>query len=757
MKFSFFNSVKGGKGQPCTWETFLNATESQEIARKAKTIAKGLSNAGELKATLPAVTWQAFFPDGERKNEKAVPSGLFMLDIDHIDNPNKIYIEKISGRLKELGIRLVHITISTRGLRLVADCNPAFRTLEENQRWLAGELGLEYDGVCKDFARCSFLVPFQYMLHIDGTIFDPQTLPAFVLQNNGTQTAPPHPVTSTQETSVQQVTQETYKGLPLGEIAMNWLKAQGGLPEEGERNAKLYKLALRMRYITDFNANTIAKYIPSCGLDKAEIMQLAQSACSGQRAGDMPTDMQRVIERMLIDSKNENEESEPQDVSDSKIDTDYTPKLPPIFEQYFNIAPDDFKQATMLCLLPILGTLGSKLRGRYLNDRLETPSFMVALEAPQASGKSFIEVLTAQCLKPLIEKDESEREKERKFEEEIKAIKLQGAKNTKGERQAIKELIENRPIPLIRKMPATASITKLLIRMEQAQGLHLFALAVEIDTVTKAFKRGFSNLSDLLRCSFDNSEFGQDYASETSYSGSVKIYYNTLYSGTPAAMRRFYNNSEDGTMSRTLFVTLPDQFGKKLPIWGKFLDNEQMIVDTSITKLYESSVEEDEVKDEHVMDMEYLNTALADWIEQQRVVSVKYNDRTRNTFYRRCAEVGFRAGLIAHYLYDEPTSKQKHLRNRVVDFSIWVANMMLKQFMYRIVLPDDTTLNLFASSVYNALPEEFTREQLIAELEREHMKSEPRVVLARWKQAGRILGNAKYGASNFKKITNEKN
>ena len=122
------------------------------------------------------------------------------------------------------------------------------------------------------------------------------------------------------------------------------------------------------------------------------------------------------------------------------------------------------------------------------------------------------------------------------------------------------------------------------MRIDMAQGLHVFAFAPEIDTVTKAFKRGFSNLSDLQRCAFDNSEFGQDYASDTSFSGNVKIFYNTLYSGTPGAMRRFYTNSEDGTMSRTLFVTLPDQFGKKMPVWGKLSKEQQMVVDTSITK-----------------------------------------------------------------------------------------------------------------------------------------------------------------------------
>ncbi len=66
------------------------------------------------------------------------------------------------------------------------------------------------------------------------------------------------------------------------------------------------------------------------------------------------------------------------------------------------------------------------------------------------------------------------------------------------------ELLGQRPKGIIRYVPATISITKLLQRLENARGLHLFAFAEEIDTVTKTFKRGFSSYGDLLRVAFDN-------------------------------------------------------------------------------------------------------------------------------------------------------------------------------------------------------------------------------------------------------------
>ena len=140
---------------------------------------------------------------------------------------------------------------------------------------------------------------------------------------------------------------------------------------------------------------------------------------------------------------------------------------------------------------------------------------------------------------------------------------------------------------------------------------------------------------------------------------------------------------------------------------------------------------------------------MAEWIERQRQLSVKYEDRTRNVFYRRCAELGFRAGMLAFFLYNE--NKDKNTKRKVSQFAVWIANMMLKQFIGRVVLTDELPENLFARSIFAALPDEFTREQLIEQLQEQKMKSEPRVVISRWKAAGKIKGE-KYNGQMFIKI-----
>ena len=118
----------------------------------------------KLKIQLPVITPHATFAHGRRKVDQAVPSGLSMYDMDHIDNPRGRW-QEMAHRAQELGICLAHITPSTEGLRLIF-VMPQGMTLEQAQRWMSEQLQDDgYDAVCKDYARCSFLVPEEYVLY----------------------------------------------------------------------------------------------------------------------------------------------------------------------------------------------------------------------------------------------------------------------------------------------------------------------------------------------------------------------------------------------------------------------------------------------------------------------------------------------------------------------------------------------------------------------------------------------------------------
>lgn len=755
MKFSIFKTAKAQKGEECTYEKFLEVTSSPQLLELCKQIAaeQDRDKRGELKKKLPVVTWQALF-EGRRVSKEAKPSGLFMLDIDHVDKPYELYSQKIAGRTKELGIVFAGMTASTHGLRLVAKCLPTLHTIEECQRWLASNLKVECDEVCKDWARCSFLVHDSYTYYMDaktiwlddpaeGTVYagglNPVQTNAEMLEALGwkqKQDKLDKAIDKANEALDQREGlfggPADYKGVPYDRIIKGWFEHTGGEPTEGERNTRLYQLALRLRYITDFNEGTMLRVMPRYGLPESEIRELVRHALSATRAGKMPQDLRDALD--IIDKQIKLGGDIEEDIEEDDIITSTAkePHFPPIFREWHDTAPDDFKEAVVLCQLPILGALGSRLRSEYLDGTMHSPTFQVSLEAPQASGKSFLTRLIDYELAQMKEADAAAREEERDYQEKMSKLKLLNVKMKKGESSDIPE----RPRPIVRYVPATMSITKLLMRMNDAKGLHLFAFAPEIDTVLKAFKRGFSSFSDALRVSFDNGEYGQDYASDQSFSGMVRLYYNALFSGTPKAMCRFYPDVEDGLVSRVLFCTLPDQFGKPMPVWGNFTPQQKRAVDVELVRLNEISLQGDEVQPEHVMRLAWLNKALAKWIVEQQQEALRQEDRTRDIFCRRAAVVGFRAGMLAWFLWGEHNTPT--LRKYTCEFAIWVANCMLNQHLLRFnVQSTHSNVNPWEKA-FESLPDEFTREEVQKALARENINTRPRMVIYKWRLLGII-------------------
>ena len=750
MKFSIYSTVKSAKPFLCdkaTFEGFIYSAAIKETIDKIRA-SKDKNEIAELKKTLPVVTWQAYFK-GRRKSEEAVPSGLFMLDIDHVENPSKFYGEKIMGKEEENHIVYAAVSPSGHGIRLVAECLPGLDTIANNQKALSEQLDVEIDEVCKDWARCSFLSDAGSTLYLNWSLFERE--PKVLLKVTGDQCS----VTSDQGgqgTGTGRVSQqepvpgpvdqreglfggaEEYQGLKYGDIAKEWLRMNGGEPVEGERNTKLYKLATRMRYICDFNQATLLRVMPRYGLSEDEMKVLIHSACSSMRSVSMPKDLSDTLD-MLHRGSVEVIDMDEEDVAKA-TEVLNVPPLPPVFKEWYEVAPEDFKIPVTLCQLPILGTLGSRLRAKYLDGEIHSPSFQVSLEAPQASGKSFVRKLVDYELASLKEHDEQEREKEREYDKKIKEINLTKTKVTAKNKE---EIIGQRPQTIIRYVPATMSITKMLMRMQSAQGLHLIAFSEEIDTVYKAYKRQFSCLSDALRNSFDNSEYGQDYASENSFSGMVKLYYNTLYCGTPNAMRRFYPDLEDGLVSRVLFVTLADQFGKKMPVWGELDAKAKQSVDVALERLSEVSLSGEEVQPEHEMDMDFVNKALQEWLDMQQAIAVKMNDRTRDIFCRRSAVVGFRAAMLAFYLWDE--RRTRTIKKNVSAFAVWVANCMLNQHLLRFKVNDVSSNTFLAQTAYDQLKDEFTMDELSVALGRNGVKSPEKMVVYKWRLLGVLSEN----------------
>ena len=139
--------------QICTSEELNKALDSPQVTEVCRRIveAKEAYGRGEmskedfeatksrLKKQLPILTLHATFKNGRRKNDEAIPSGLAIYDLDHIENPRAKWAE-IEPHREELGILLSHVSPSTEGLRL-AFIIPNGMGLAESQAWMAQQLG----------------------------------------------------------------------------------------------------------------------------------------------------------------------------------------------------------------------------------------------------------------------------------------------------------------------------------------------------------------------------------------------------------------------------------------------------------------------------------------------------------------------------------------------------------------------------------------------------------------------------------------
>ena len=137
-----------------------------------------------LKRKLPAFIFQATFDETEskagktgawRKQKATRLTGLVVMDLDHIDNPLTLYQGWIDKGLdlKALGIVLIYISPSGKGLKIVFKARLEWGNLIDNLHAMAKVLGddVVIDESGKDSSRMSYICKESDILYIDKELF----------------------------------------------------------------------------------------------------------------------------------------------------------------------------------------------------------------------------------------------------------------------------------------------------------------------------------------------------------------------------------------------------------------------------------------------------------------------------------------------------------------------------------------------------------------------------------------------------------
>ena len=761
MKFDYQESLRA-MPQPLTQQRWTELTMSELVNRAVYDFQHGDANA---KKRLPAVMWQANFNGKARKNENAEPSGLYMLDLDHLEGNTAQIASTFMKKVDECGIMLIHTTPSGHGLRVVARMMAAqgFSTIGEYQLWLAAQLGFkpeQVDTATHDLARMSFVPPENYVHYLDGRIFTMDPECTIKPQNNiapSVAVAKPKSTASTADdtapASAEGTLQTHYQGIPLTDIAKRLIENLFDTEIcEGNRNSSLYKLGRVFRYVCDFNPQVMAVAMPHYGLADSEVLEICRNTIGTFRRTDMPIELMNVIVELREEQSEQDEDEANANEAHKNLSlslADYQknlPQLPPLFREFVRMCPPDFKAVQLVSMLPVVGALCTGVRSTYLDGNAQSPSFITVVTAPQASGKSFARNMYNSLTARIQAQDATNRAIEEAYRQELKK-----AKNAKEQPED--------PRPCIRLLPPSVSVAKLLQRLDYAGGRHLLTFAEEIDTLTKSNRSGtWAQKSDIYRNAFDNAEYGQDYMSDASYSTITRVYYNLLVLGTPRAVGRFFNDVEDGLVSRVLFAEIPDQAGKRMPKFGKFTASAEKRVDAIVERLMQMK---------NCYELDYLNNAIDDWLEQRRLDFLRTQNMALEIFRRRAAVIGFRAGLVAVTCYEaamasDENGNKAYYAKRVKDFALWVANYALTALLSRFgekmeEVQRDTTprKRTVYTDLFAELAATFTSDDLRACVRRNGVKSPIKQIIYCWRQ-NEIIAKVEGVNGVYKKITNKK-
>ena len=589
MSFGIANNMKS-EVRVCTPELLNKALDSELVARTCAEIEDALEKRrrgeiskeeyetlkAKLKKRLPIITFHATFKNGRRKNDDAIPSGLSIYDLDHIENPRERWAE-MEARKEELGILLAHISPSLEGLRLVF-VMPQGMSLAEAQAWMSAQLKDEkYDACVKDYARCSFVVPREYVLFSDEEkLFASHPTMSFRAEQSEAKNLNASTDTSTSGIQILRRSAplndngesrlndngespnypETYEEIPYESIVEVLEEQMGGEPEHGSRNNFIFSMACHLRHVCNDDATWIAQILPTYGEAKDKWQGSIKSACNRNQTKQMPRIMKRTLS--ICKERIAQESQEDDQIQPPKMPT----RLPPLIKLLVSKTPKIYQPAVAHAIFPALGAHLWKTYFRYIDNVEHEATLMCCLMAGTGAGKNCISEPVNRILKDIRQRDRDNFQREKEWKKEMQ---------TKGANKDKRQRPEGLVIQEINPDMTNAAFVQ---RLADAEERFLYAKMNEIDQFdalkTNANKKAHFQIMCLA---FDpGNVYGQTRIGTGSVSERVCIRFNWNASTTIHKGQAYFRSVlTDGPISRINFCTIPEQaIGADMPIYGSY-------------------------------------------------------------------------------------------------------------------------------------------------------------------------------------------
>ena len=632
-----------------------------------------------LKRKLPAFIFQAMFDETLSKNGKVGRwrkqaatrlTGLVVMDVDHVENPQKKFAEWKTLDFGALGILLIYITPSGYGLKIVFKADVAKGNLIDNQHAMAEVLGVEVDESCKDASRMSFICKESDILYIDKELFTyenkefAEKYDAEYRAGHSGAAAPAAVAGKKAESG-----SETVGNVDAKAVSLTWrgydvqhiidCRYAGKLPcaADSNRHNESLKLASDLLVLFDgdrqktLQALKAQKWVQEIIDERDENVEQTVASAAERMAekekkylSQQPSKaMQEAIKEACGKTWYEitqGTQASAASVTDSDIERrlwEWGAQIEGLFED-FPLLRDICKglkknqfTAALYVAGGLLMTLMTRCTYRFYHrpEELRRLNNSTLIIGDPASGKSFATRLFKLLAAPMVAADKAGIAAINRYKEEMKT---KGANKEKPQK----------PKALFRVHPARTSnaqfIQDMVNAVEVVDGeemqLHMLTFDTELDNTLTVQKGGsWIDKQSLELKAFHNEEDGQAYSNLDSVVQNFFVTWNYIYTGTPIALKKKVNEQNFGSGLATRLTCIP------LPSTNfEMMERERTVDFESDGRLKEWAFKLDRMKG--ILSLDKIVDELYDWTARRMMDAKENNSKADEMLLKRCAYHG---------------------------------------------------------------------------------------------------------------------
>lgn len=567
--------------------------------------------------------------DGKLRGSKRISKSVGM-DIDFC--PDDADYEKkmadvpalILSKKKDLGLLMLERS-ANKGYHIAFRRKPNL-SQEDNLKWAAKLLGVEYDKGAKDITRVFYTPPTDRLLYFDKELLDNTECKIQIQESeiSKVDSCNTQKEQKAEDEAAEKISKKSnnctleYCGIPYADIIRKWWQMynDGHEPVRSNRNTLTFELAVNLRHICGFDRQQLNQVIPCYdGFPETEKLACIDSAL-GEKRTQMPKrlkDVLAAIRQELLAAKNsDNDEAinalDEANAQDELFYYNSLPTLPQGIRDSINSVGPHLAMPALIAICPVLGCLATGVKVD-IHGRKNSLNLISYVAGDFASGKGSID--------PLIDAWTCEIKQMDKVylqQEEDWRAKKRAAKNKK-------EQPEEPKLP-IRVLTLNNTVANLADRLSNTEGKHAFSFTPEADTVAQKWRSGLSDFSVMLRQAYDGTSYNREAKSADAVNVHIeRLLWNVVMCGTPDALYRVVNNYTDGFQSRIAVGRTPDN------TFAALSENLYVLTDVQRDQIFQIA---------HLlplMDGDIVLPKLEkkgrDWLEEIRIETMKNDDKIK--------------------------------------------------------------------------------------------------------------------------------